>query len=170
MSAETGNGSNPRPVDPGRGELNRVCSYCNNTAIGYEAGGDRGMLVCKDHASERLLSMKPGEIFDEKGDMLSWEFLAKTRKINPIFLHRFQDDPSKIEPEVNVEPGLWEIDTCANVLMVHRKDIHKLIRNGYLKTKEINGVTYVKYPSFHHYINYRVRWGFLLPIFWRDSE
>lgn len=146
-------------------EEHSKCSYCDKPAIGYEAGGDRGMTYCEDHASKELLSMKPGEIYDEKNGRLSWEFLAETGKLVPDYRYRYSDKPKPRE-EPNPE-GYWDIDGCADVLMVHRPDIYKLARKGYFEIREIGGKDYVKYQSFHHYINMVCRWGMLLPIVWR---
>jgi hypothetical protein len=149
---------------------NKTCSFCDKMAIGYETRINCGVCVCEDHASERLLSMKPGETFDEKGDMLSWEFLQTTGKLVPVYLNRFQDDPSKIEPKEILPQDLWTIDICADILMVHREDIRTLIQKRYLKTEEREGKTYVTRRSLHQYIEYRCKYGFLLPIFWRDNN
>ena len=140
------------------------CSFCNKQAIGYETVSDGGWFVCEDHASEKLLSMKPGEVFDEKDGMLSWEFLQKTRKLIPVYHRRFGGTP---EPEPKSVEGFWTLDNCANVLMVHREDIRKLIQKGYLKARDVDGITYIQYASFHEYIEQKCKWRILLPIFWR---
>jgi hypothetical protein len=142
----------------------RTCSFCGKPAIGYETVSDGGWMVCEDHASEKLLSMKPGEKYDERGDMLSWEFLVKTKKLVPEYHYRFGGIS---EPEEKIVEGFWTLDDCANVLMVHREDVWKLIRKGYLKSKEEEGITYIEYLSIHEYIECMVKWRIFLPVFWK---
>jgi hypothetical protein len=142
--------------------LDQKCSYCSKLAIGYETVDDGGWFVCEDHGSKELLSMKPGEEFDEKNGMLSWEFLYKTRKLVPEYRYRFGGIP---KPEPKKIEGFWTLDSCANVLMVHREDIQKLIQKNYLKSKSEGGVTYIQYSSFHEYIKCKCKWGILLPLF-----
>lgn len=145
------------------------CSYCDKPAIGYEAGGDRGMMYCEDHASKELLAMKPGEEYDEKNGRLSWEFLAETGKLVPDYRCKFLTpgkQNAKIE-EIPYVEGYWTIEDCADVLMVHRPDIYTLARKGYFEMRKICGNDYVKYKSIHRYINMVRRWGILLPIVWK---
>jgi hypothetical protein len=138
------------------------CSFCSKLAIGYETFGNGGGFVCEDHGSKKLLSMNPGEEFDEKNGMLSWEFLHKTGKLIPEYHHRFGGTPT---PEQKTIEGYWTLEDCADVLMVHREDIQKLIQKKYLKAKDENGVTYIQYSSFHAYIECKWKWGILLPLF-----
>lgn len=144
------------------------CSCCDKPAIGYEAGGDRGMTYCEDHASKELLAMKPGEKYDERGDKLSWEFLAETGILVPEYRHRFLV-PGVVDKSTSIPnpEGYWLADRCANVLMVHRQDIPILVRKGYLKSKEIDGRMYITYQSLHHFINMTCKWMIFLPIAWK---
>jgi hypothetical protein len=145
------------------------CRDCDKPAIGYEAGGDRGMSYCEEHASQELLSMKPGDEYDEKNGRLCWEFLSETGKLVPNYRYKFlipgQQDKSN---KTNSKPdGCWTTDACADVLMVHRSDIPNLIRKGYMKSKEVDGEVYITYQSIHHYIDMLCKWGILLPFVWR---
>ena len=144
------------------------CSFCDNKfAIGYETFDNCGGFVCEDHASKELLSMEPGEEFDEKNDMLSWEFLCKTGKLVPKYRNRFGGTP---KPEPKRIEGFWTLDDCANVLMIHREDARKLIRKNYLKAMDEDGITYIQYPSIHKYIECKCKWGILLPLFWNVTR
>jgi hypothetical protein len=143
------------------------CSFCSKLAIGYETFGNGGGFVCEDHGSKELLSMNPGEIFDEKHGMLSWEFLFKTGKLVPEYHHRFGGVP---KPEPKIIEGFWTLDDCADVLMVHREDVRKLIRKNYLKAKDEDGITYIQYSLFHEYIECKCKWGILLPLFWKKCK
>jgi hypothetical protein len=148
----------------------RLCSYCDKPAIGYEAGGDRGMTYCEDHASKELLAMNPGDEYDEKNGQLCWEFLFETGKLVPDYRRRFLTPGQEDKSDKIVIPkpdGCWTVDDCADVLMVHRPDIPKLIRRGYLESKEVDGKVYVTYQSIHHYIEMLCKWGILLPLVWR---
>jgi hypothetical protein len=138
------------------------CSFCNKLAIGYETFSNCGGFVCEDHGSKELLSMNPGEEFDEKNGMLSWEFLHKTGKLVPKYRHRFGGIP---KPEPKRIEGYWMLEDCADVLMVHREDIRKLIQKKYLKSKDEDGITYIQYSSFHEYIECTCKWGILSPLF-----
>ena len=138
------------------------CSFCSKLAIGYETFSNGGGFMCEDHGSKKLLSMKPGEEFDEKNDMLSWEFLYKTGKLVPEYRYRLGGVP---KPKPKIIEGFWTLESCANVLMVHKEDIQKLIRQNYLKSRDEDGITYIQYSSFNEYIKCKCKWGILLPLF-----
>lgn len=145
----------------------QTCSFCNKLAIGYETFGNGGGFVCEDHASKELLLMKPGEEFDEKNGMLSWEFLYKTGKLVPEYRHRSGGVP---KPTPKIIEGFWTLEDCANVLMVHKEDILKLIQKNYLKAIYEDNITYIQYSSFHKYIDCKCKWGILLPLFWKKCS
>jgi hypothetical protein len=144
------------------------CSHCDKSAIGYEAGEDRGMFYCEDHASNELSVMKPGDEYDEKNGRLCWEFLFETGKLVPNYRCRFLIAGKRESNKIDIPApyGCWTVDGCADVLMVHRPDIPKLVKKGYLKSKDIDGEVYITYESIHHYVNMLCKWGILLPLIW----